>query len=106
VRGPSLQLNGKQGVYWMKPGGGHVTVVYQGTVQPREIRNFDGTRASDGQLTVMGRVVDFYGSGNEEPEIATQAIALTLPGGGTGWFTFEFSAKEHLKGKNIPVFTW
>jgi hypothetical protein len=107
VRGPSLQLNGNQGVYWLKPGSRkHVTIAYEGTAQPREIRTAEGILASDGKLTIMGQTVDFYGSGNEDAEITTQAIALEIPGGCRGWFTFSFSAPEHLKGRNIPAFTW
>lgn len=108
ARGPSLALNGRQAITYAKPGerGCAVRIIYRGKTQPREIRDFSGKRASDGTLTIMGQTVDFYGSGNEEPEIATQAVPLTGPDGVLSWFTFEFSCKEHLKGKNIPGFGW
>lgn len=108
AKGPELQLNGRQGMTYLKPGGrGSVVIVYEGK-NPRfpEIRDFKGMRASDGQMMVLGQRVDFYGSGNEDPEISTQPMQLTSPAGDTGWFSFSFSSKEHLKGKNIPVFTW
>lgn len=109
ARGPSSQLNGRQAMTYVKPGtrGSHVLVIYEGR-NPRfpEIRDFAGKHASDGQLTILGRSVDFYGSGNEDPEISTQPMQLTSPDGQTGWFSFDFSSPEHLKGKNIPVFTW
>lgn len=108
VRGPLLTLSGRQGITYVKPGEKHcaVRIIYQGRTQPREITDFSGKRASDGTLTIMGQTVDFYSSGNEDPEIATQAVPLTGPDGVTSWFTFEFSCKEHLKGKNIPGFGW
>jgi hypothetical protein len=108
AKGPSLHLNGHQQMEYLKPdGSGSVSIVYEGK-NPRfpEIRDFNGMRASDGQMMILGQRVDFYGSGNEEPEISTQPMQLTSPEGETGWFTFSFSSKEHLKGKNIPVFTW
>jgi hypothetical protein len=109
AQGPSLHLNGCQCMTYVKPGNhsGAVMVVYEGK-NPRfpEIRDFNGKRASDGQLTVMGQRVDFYGSGNEDAEISTQPMQLTSPSGETGWFTFSFSSKEHLQGKNLPVFSW
>ena len=109
ARGPSLQLNGRQAISYVKPGTprGRVDIVYEGkTPRFTEIRTFDGKRASDGQMTIMGQRVDFYGSGNEDAEISTQPMQLTSPGGHTGWFSFSFSSKEHLEGKNIPDFTW
>lgn len=107
--GPAQQMNGRQALTYVKPGerGNYVMVTYEGK-SPRfpEIRDFSGKRASDGQLTVMGQRVDFYGSGNEVAEITTQPMQLTSPDGHTGWFTFSFSSKDHLKGKNLPVFNW
>lgn len=107
AKGPSAQLNGRQAMTYLKPGGGAVCVVYEGK-NPRfpEIRDYNGMRASDGQMMILGQRVDFYGSGNEDPEISTQPMQLTNPAGQTGWFSFSFSSKEHLKGRNIPVFTW
>lgn len=94
---------------YVKPGKthGHVTITYEGK-NPRFpiIRSSDGKLASDGQMTIMGKRVDFYGSGNEDAEISTQPMQLTSPAGDTAWFSFSFSAKEHLGGKNIPAFTW
>jgi hypothetical protein len=106
--GPSMILSGRQALTYVKPGerGCAVRIVYEGKVQPAEIPDFSGKRASDGTLTIMGQTVDFYGSGNEDPEISTQAVPLTSPGGVTAWYTFQFSCKEHLKGKNIPGFGW
>ena len=108
VHGPSLQLNGRQAITYRDPAvrGRRVQITYEGATQPRQITSFDGTRASDGKLTIMGQQVDFYGSGNEDAEISTQPVALTGPDGVTSWFSFSFSSKEHLKGKNIPAFTW
>ncbi len=104
-----MEVTGGQAISYVKPGKapGHVSVVYEGK-NPRfpEIRDFAGKRAVDGQLTIMGQHVDFYGSGNEDPEISTQPMQLTSPAGDTAWFSFSFSAKEHLQGKNIPAFTW
>jgi len=84
----------------------YVEVSYLGQDQPREIRNFDGTRAVDGQLQVMGQTVDFYGSGNEVAEISTQPIWLTSPNGWSGWFVFTYSPEEYRKGRNLPQFSW
>ena len=108
AQGPDLWLTGKQAVYYIKPGKdiGSIRILYEGPTQPRLIRNADGTLASDGKLTILGQTVDFYGSGNEDPEISTQPVQLTTPGGWTGWFSFDFSSPEHLQGKNIPAFTW
>lgn len=106
--GPSMQLDGHQGIEYSNPAkrGDYATVVYEGRTKPRDIRNADGTLASDGKMTIMGQTVDFYGSGNEDAAISTQPMPLTFPDGTTGWFTFTFAAPEHLKGKNIPAFTW
>lgn len=81
-------------------------VTYHGSEQPREIVGFDGRRAVDGQLTAMGQTVDFYSSGNEIAEISTQALRLSAPDGWSGWFTFTFSAKEDLGGRDLPAFAW
>lgn len=106
--GPSLQLDGTQGMHYSDPAkrGNYAVVSYMGTAQPREIRHFDGKLASDGQMTIMGQTVDFYGSGNEDAAISTQPVQLTFPNGSQGWFTFTFAAPQHLKGKNIPAFIW
>lgn len=107
-KGPELQLNGRQAVYYSNPAQrfSHVTIVYEGVQQPRQIITAEGKLASDGKLPIMGQMVDFYGSGNETAEISTQPVQLTTPGGGTAWYSFSFSSKEHLNGKNIPAFTW
>lgn len=108
ARGPSLQLNGTQAMSYTKKGARYesIHVCYLGQKQPREIVDFNGKHASDGKLSIMGQMVDFYGSGNEEAEITTQPMLLTSPSGWSGWFTFDFSDPEHLKGKNIPAFSW
>ena len=108
AHGPAMILRGRQAITYVKPGERNcqVSIIYEGTTTAREIRGFDGKRASDGKLTIMGQEVDFYGSGNEVAEISTQPVQLTSPGGDTAWFTFDFSCEEHLKGKNIPAFTW
>ena len=108
ARGPSMVLNGSQAMTYLKPGGGGAVIIAYEGKNPRfpEIRDFNGKRASDGKMTVMGQVVDFYGSGNEDAEISTQPMQLTNPSGETGWFAFSFSSDEHLQGKNIPAFTW
>ena len=109
ARGPSMEVTGGQAMTYVKPGKahGHVNIVYEGK-NPRfpVIRDYAGKLASDGQMTIMGQRVDFYGSGNEDMEISTQPMQLTSPAGDTAWFSFSFSAKEHLEGKNIPAFTW
>lgn len=101
-----MLVTGQQAITYVKPSGGTVEIAYEGKNKPRDIVSADGIYASDGTLTVMGQQVAFYGSGNEDPAISTQAMQLTDPMGRTGWFTFNFSAPEHLKGKNIPTFGW
>jgi hypothetical protein len=109
AKGPDLWLTGKQAVIYLKPGknAGAIRIIYEGAEQPRMIRNpEDNSLASDGQVTILGQTVDFYGSGNEDPEISTQPVKLTSPSGWSGWFSFDFSSQEHLKGRNIPAFSW
>jgi hypothetical protein len=101
-----MLVTGQQAITYVKPSGGSVEIAYEGKNKPRNITSFDGTYASDGTLNIMGQQVAYYGSGNEDPAISTQAIQLTDPTGRTGWFSFNFSAPEHLKGKNIPSFGW
>lgn len=85
----------------------YVKVAYLGQKKPeKEIRNFDGTRAVDGQLEVMGQTVDFYGSGNEIAEISTHPILLKSPSGWSGWFVFVYSPREYRTGRNLPAFAW
>ena len=108
AKGPDLWLTGKQAMIYIKPGKDHdsIRIIYEGKNKPREIRNMDGTYSSDGKIAILGQQVDFYGSGNEEPEISTQPTLLTSPDGWSGWFSFDFSSREHLQGKNIPAFAW
>jgi len=84
----------------------YVQISYAGSEKPREIVNFDGRRAVDGQLSVMGQTVDYYSSGNEIVEISTHPLRLTARDGWSGWFVFTYSPKEHLGGRNLPAFSW
>lgn len=106
--GPDERIHRKPGIGYRDPKdpGRYVDIVWEDPSQPKEIRDFDGKRASDGKLTLMGRSVDFYGSGKEEPEISTQPIELTSPSGRKEWYSFQFSSKEHLDGRNLPAFVW
>lgn len=104
-----MEVSGNLAMGYSKPGkhNGQVTINYEGK-NPKHtiIRSFDGTLASDGQMIIMGKQVGFYGSGNEDAAISTQPMQLINPAGEAEWFSFSFSAEEHLAGKNIPVFTW
>lgn len=108
AKGPDLWLTGKQAVIYVKPGQGDrsIRIIYEGKDQPRMIREADGTLATEGQVSILGQMVDFYGSGNETAEMSTQPMQLTSPSGWSGWFSFDFSSPEHLKGQNIPAFAW
>lgn len=106
--GPRLTVLGVPALTYSDPENGdrYVQVSYLGQTEPQTIRSFDGTFATDGKLTVMGKTVDFYGSGNEIAEISTQPVHLAAPSGWSGWFTFTYSSKEHLKGRNLPAISW
>lgn len=108
ARGPDLWLTGRQALIYSKPGkrGHSVRIIYEGQRKPRTIRNFDGSSADQGTISILGQEVGYYSSGNEEAEISTQALLLTSPTGWSGWFSFDFSSPEHLQGKNIPAFAW
>lgn len=108
ARGPDLWLTGRQALVYTKPGkrGDSIRIIYEGQRKPRIIRNYDGTSADQGTISILGQEVGYYSSGNEEAEISTQALLLTSPSGWSGWFSFDFSSPEHLQGKNIPAFAW
>jgi hypothetical protein len=106
AKSPSMLVTGQQAISYIKPTGGSVDIAYEGKSKPRDITTYDGRYSRDGTLSIMGQQVAYYFSGNEDPAITTQALQLTDPAGRQGWFSFQFSAPEHLKGKNIPAFQW
>ncbi|NJM36768.1 MAG: hypothetical protein HC845_02230 [Akkermansiaceae bacterium] len=58
-------------------------------------------------ITVMGKTVKTYGSGNEEPAFSTQPVQLTAPDGKTAYYSFQFHGKNLFKNREkIPQFGW
>lgn len=59
-----------------------------------------------GAVTVMGRKVASYDSGNEEPELSTEPITLTAPDGRTATYCIVFGGSKPDIGKRVPVIGW
>jgi hypothetical protein len=57
-------------------------------------------------VTVMGRKVQTYPSGNEIAAFATQPILLTAPNGKSAWYSFQFNNERLYKTREIPQFGW
>jgi len=59
-----------------------------------------------GSITVMGRQVAFYDSGNEEPELSTEPFALTAPDGRAATYCLVFGGSKAGIAKRVPVIGW
>jgi hypothetical protein len=57
-------------------------------------------------VTIMGRKVQTYGSGNETVAFATQPILLTATNGKSAYYSFQFNNEHLYKSRKIPDFGW
>jgi hypothetical protein len=58
-------------------------------------------------VTIMGKAVATYASGNEDPAFSTQPVQLTSPNGKTAYYSFQFHGENFYKNRQkIPQFGW
>ncbi len=77
-----------------------VEVFYQGD------KNHRITTDDPSSVTIMGRKVQTYDSGNEDVAFATQPIQLKAPNGKTAFYSFQFHNERLYKSREIPEFGW
>lgn len=99
---PSLDVTGYCRVSWVRDGSPQdvVEVFYHGSDNPRVTTDDSST------VTVMGRSLQTYDSGNEDPAFATQPVWLTAPDGRSGYYSFQFHNRHLHKTRDIPRFGW
>jgi hypothetical protein len=99
---PFLDVTGYSRVSYVKDGSPDdvVEVFYHGKDNPRVDTD------SPESVTIMGRKVQTYASGNEDPAFATQPILLTAPDGKSAYYSFQFHNGHLYKTREIPQFGW
>ncbi|MEO5716850.1 MAG: hypothetical protein ABIT37_25445 [Luteolibacter sp.] len=99
---PYLDVTGYSRVGYVKDGSPKdvVEVFYHGQDNPRvqtEEQEF---------VTIMGRKLQTYSSGNEDPAFATQPVLLAAPNGKSAYYSFQFNNEHLYKTRQIPGFGW
>lgn len=99
---PFPDVSGYSRVGYVKDGSPKdvVEVFYHGQDNPRI--NTDDQEF----VTVMGRKVQTYSSGNEDVAFATQPILLTAPNGKSAYYSFQFNNEHLYHTRKIPEFGW
>ena len=99
---PSMDVSGVRRVGYVKIGAPDdvAEVFYHGQDNSRI------TTDDKSSVTIMGRKVQTYGSGNEDVAFATQPILLTSPGGKSAYYSFQFHNENLYKTRKIPQFGW
>jgi hypothetical protein len=83
------------------PGGEYITI----TGTPRNLTS-PHTFSPNGNVTVMGKSVPFYFSGNEDPEISTWTFTLTHPDGRRGTYQINSGGSRGNLEKRLPSLGW
>ena len=99
---PLLDVTGYSRVSYVKDGSptDEVEVFYHGQDNPRIDTN------AQEFVTIMGRKVQTYPSGNEDPAFSTQPFLLTAPDGKSAYYSFRFNNERLYKTRDIPQFGW
>jgi len=99
---PEMDLSGFSRVSYVKDGAPKdvVEVFYHSQ------KNSRITTDDKSFVTIMGRKVQTYPSGNEDPAFATQPILLTAPNGKSAYYSFQFNNEHLYKTRRIPEFGW
>lgn len=99
---PEMSVRGVSTMSYVKNGAPDDTVIitYHGQKNPRI------TTDDKSSVTVMGKNVQTYGSGNEIVAFATQPVLLTAPNGKSAYYTFEFNNENLYHTRKIPQFGW
>ena len=99
---PSMDVSGVRRVGYVKIGApDDVAEVFHHGQDNSRITTDDKS-----SVTIMGRKVQTYGSGNEDVAFATQPILLTSPGGKSAYYSFQFHNENLYKTRKIPQFGW
>ena len=99
---PSMDVSGVRRVGYVKIGApDDVAEVFHHGQDNSRITTDDKS-----SVTIMGRKVQTYGSGNEDVAFATQPILLTSPGGKSAYYSFQFHNEKLYKTRKIPQFGW
>lgn len=99
---PSMDVSGFSRVSYVRDGAPKdvVEIFYHGQ------NSSQITTDDKSSITVMGRNVQTYPSGNEDPAFATQPILLTAPNGKSAYYSFQFNNDNLYKTRKIPQFGW
>lgn len=99
---PSMDVSGFSNVSYVKEGAPDdiVDIFYHGKKDHRIITDDPST------VTIMGKTVQTYGSGNENVAFATQRLLLTAPNGKSAYYSFQFNNKNLYESRKIPEFGW
>ncbi|MGC4015021.1 MAG: hypothetical protein QM755_10985 [Luteolibacter sp.] len=92
----------KDGSYIARYRDGQDYLEIVGTQRPVKKNSF----AYPGSLQAMGRKVEYYDSGNEEPELTTEPITLTAPDGRTANYCLVFGGSKPGIAKRVPAIGW
>ena len=99
---PEMDVSGISRVSYVRNGSPKdvVEIFYHGRNNSRITTDDKST------VTVMGRKVQTYPSGNEDVAFATQPILLTAPNGKSAYYSFQFNNEHLYKTREIPQFGW
>ena len=99
---PLMDVSGFSRVSYVKDGAPKdiVEIFYHGKKDHRIITDDPST------VTIMGKTVQTYGSGNENVAFATQRLLLTAPNGQSAYYSFQFNNENLYKSRKIPDFGW
>ncbi|BCU75858.1 hypothetical protein [Luteolibacter sp. LG18] len=92
----------KDGSYIARYKHGTDTLDIVGTSRPVKRESFD----YPGTVTVMGRQLATYDSGNEDPELTTEPFSLTAPDGRTATYCLVLGGAQGGLAKRVPVVGW
>jgi hypothetical protein len=93
---------------------GFSRITYQKNDAPKDVvevyyHGMDGSQITTddkSSVTIMGKKVQTYDSGNEDPAFATQPFLLTAPNGKSSYYSFQFNNANLYKTRAIPQFGW
>jgi hypothetical protein len=99
---PSMDVSGFSRVSYVRQGAPDdiVEIFYHGKKDHRIITDDPST------VTIMGKTVQTYGSGNENVAFATQRFILTAPNGKSAYYSFQFNNENLYNTRKIPDFGW